>query len=273
MSRILTHLDDVGSSAGSVIAWKALREAGTIRSASLMVPCPYYPMARDDWHSAPDQCMGVHITLTSEWSSYRWRPLIGGTGGLVDDEGYMHRRPDAVIANADPSAVADEIEAQIGRALADGIRPTHLDAHMGTALFPPFVWTLIEAGRRHAIPVLACHDLSPLTGNVRIEGLDHGFISEVTAEVAACGWPVFDRFVIGFCPDEVGFEDYMNGLLDGAAPGLNYYALHADTAEGMEHFAPHHKAPRARELAYYSDPASRALFEARGADVLNWKEL
>lgn len=36
--RLLAHLDDVGSTAGSVVAWRALRDAGVVRSASVMVP-------------------------------------------------------------------------------------------------------------------------------------------------------------------------------------------------------------------------------------------
>ena len=75
--KVLAHLDDVGSSHGSVVAWQALRTAGVVRSASVMVPCPWHPLARDDWQDDPDQDMGVHITLTSEWSAYRWRPLTG----------------------------------------------------------------------------------------------------------------------------------------------------------------------------------------------------
>ena len=162
--RVLAHLDDVGATPGSVEAWAALVAAGVVRSASLMVPCPWYPMAREACLAAPGQDMGVHVTLTSEWSAYRWRPLIGPVGGLVDDEGFLHRRPEDVLRAADPSAVADEIAAQVERAVTDGIHPTHLDAHMGTALLPPFVWALIEAGRRHGIPALVCRDLGPLVG-------------------------------------------------------------------------------------------------------------
>lgn len=271
--RVLAHLDDVGSSQGSVEAWRALRAAGVVRSASLMVPCPWYPLARDNWHTDPAQDMGVHITLTSEWSAYRWRPLIGQAGGLVDGEGFMHRRPGDVLAQADPSAVADEMEAQIARALADGIRPTHLDAHMGTALLDPFVWTLIEAGKRHGIPVLACRDLSPLIRDVQVTDFDPGYVSEVTAEVARQGWPVFDRFIIGFCPDDMTMEAFLNRLLSEAGDGLIYYGMHADTALGMDAFAPHHTAPRRKEYELFRDPASADLFGAAGAEVVTWHDL
>lgn len=270
--RVLPHVDDVGVSPGSVIAWAALRRAGVVRSASVMVPCAWYPMARDDVLAEPDQDMGVHVTLTAEWSCYRWRPLIGARGGLVDGDGYMHRRPEAVLAEADPSAVVDEIEAQIQRVLADGIRPTHLDAHMGTALLPPFVWALIGAGRRHGIPVLCARDMGPLVDIVKLPGFDAGYLREVEAEVAAEGWPVFDRFLIAFCPDGVEAADHYTRLVSEGAPGgLNYLAMHADTGEGLQHFAPHHQTPRRKEYALFSETGSKAVFG--GAEIVDWRDL
>ena len=271
--KVLAHLDDVGSSHGSVVAWQALRTAGVVRSASVMVPCPWYPLARDDWQDDPDQDMGVHITLTSEWSAYRWRPLTGLSGGLTDDEGFMHRRPNGVLTSADPQAVADEMAAQIERVLSDGCKPTHLDAHMGTALLPPFVWSLIDAGKRYGIPVLACRDLTPLISDVGLSGIDPGFVGEVLAEVENQGWPVFDQFMIGFCPVDTAIEDHVAGLLSGARGDMIYYGLHADTAEGMEKFSPQHKTPRRKEYEFFSDPTSANIFTAAGAETLNWIEV
>ena len=271
--KILAHLDDVGSSHGSVVAWQALRAAGVVRSASVMVPCPWYPLARDHWQDDPDQDMGVHITLTSEWSAYRWRPLTGLSGRLTDDDGFMHHRPHGVLKNADPQAVADEMAAQIDRVLADGCKPTHLDAHMGTALLPPFVWSLIDAGKRYGIPVLACRDLSPLIRDVGLSGIDPGFVSEVLTEVEIQGWPVFDQFVIGFCPDDATIEDHVAGLLSEASGEMAYYGLHADAAEGMENFAPHHKNPRVKEYEFFSNPASVDVFNAAGAKTVTWADV
>ena len=271
--KVLAHLDDVGSSHGSVVAWKGLRAAGVVRSASVMVPCPWYPLARDDWQDEPDQDMGVHITLTSEWSTYRWRPLTGLSGGLTDDEGFMHRRPHGVLASADPEAVADEIAAQIERVLSDGCKPTHLDAHMGTALLPPFVWKLIDTGKYYDVPVLACRDLSPLIRDVGLSKIDAGFVAEVLAEVENQNWPIFDRFLIGFCQDDMAIEDHVAGLLSEADVGLAYYGLHADTAQEIEAFAPQHKNPRRKEYDFFNCPTSANVFAAAGAKTVTWADV
>lgn len=269
--RILPHLDDVGVTAGSVMAWRALRRAGVVLTGSVMLPCPYYPMARQDWQDTPDQDLGIHITLTSEWSAYRWRPLMGARGGLVDNEGFLHRRPEAVLAHADPMAVADEIEAQIDRALADGLQPSHLDAHMGVALLPPFVEALVEAGKRHGIPVLACRDMAPLIKAVRLQGVDTGYLRALTEEAKLQGWPVFDRFLIGFCPETETAERYFSTMIAEAGPGLHFLAMHADEASEMAAFAPHQQAARHKEFALFGEASSRKVFG--DAEIVSWRAL
>lgn len=271
MKRVLAHLDDVGASRGSVEAWAALRRAGVVRSASTMVPCPWYPAARDQWREDPGQDLGVHITLTSEWSAYRWRPMIGPLGGLTDDEGFFHRRPEMVQAAADPGAVADEIAAQIERVLADGIRPTHLDAHMGTAFCRPFLPKLIEAARRYAIPLLATRDLGDLIRDLGTGPADMGYPREVIEELEAQGWPVLDRFLIAFCPDDREAADHYRDLIAAAPEGSHFLALHANAPDDGPAFAPHHVAPRRKEYELFSDPASRAVFGA--AQVITFADL
>ncbi len=271
--QILAHLDDVGVSRGSVVAWKALRAAGVVTSASVMVPCPWYRDAVEDWHSAPDQDLGIHITLTSEWSAYRWRPLIGPVAGLTDEEGCFHRQPDAVARHADPAAVTDEIAAQIERALADGIRPTHLDAHMGTAFLEPFAGALVEAASRYGIPVLVCRDLAPLASLLPLPGTDAGYIKEIAQELEARGNPVFDKFLIEFCPDDRDIGDHIGAMLDDAGPGFHWLALHANAPDDTEGFAPHMVAPRRKEFELFSDPASGEIFAARDSVTRDWRDL
>lgn len=271
--KLLPHLDDVGMSAGSVDAWSALTNAGIVRSASVMVPCPFYPMARDQWRENPERDTGVHITLTSEWSKYRWRPLTGRSGGLVDAEGFFHRRPEQVLAHADPIAVADEMAAQIDRVLADGLRPTHIDAHMGTALLDPFIWSLMDLGKTYDLPVLVCRDLSTLLSQVIHPGFDLEYLSEVVQEAMVQKWPVFDHFMIGFCPDDQPMQNHLESLLKQSSGELVFYALHADTAIGMDRFAPHHAKPRRKEFELFSTVESSKTFAERQIELVTWRDL
>lgn len=267
----LPHLDDVGATAGSVVAWKALRAAGTVTSASVMVPCPYYPMAVEDFHTDPEQDLGIHITLTSEWSRYRWRPLIGNRGGLCDADGFFHKRPQDVLAHADPQAVEDEMEAQIERALQDGIRLTHIDAHMGTAFLNPFMEGLWRLAERFKLALPFCRDSAALFKAVRAEDADLGLYRELTAQAVSNGGVVFDTFQIGFKPEGVPAETFFNAMVEQAPSGLHWLALHANAPDDTAHFAPHMVWPRTAEHALFSAPESRKIFG--GCTLVNWHAL
>ncbi|EKF18603.1 ChbG/HpnK family deacetylase [Nitratireductor pacificus] len=267
----LPHLDDVGATAGSVTAWKALRAAGTVTSASAMVPCPYYPMAVEDHRENPGQDMGVHVTLTSEWNRYRWRPLSGKAGGLVDDEGFFHRRPQEVLKSADPNAVEDEIAAQVERAIADGLNPTHLDAHMGTAYLPGFMERLWAVASRHGIPVPFFRNAGQLFDAVRVLPADDGLHREYLAEASRRGDPIFDDFMIGFTPEGEPAGAFFACRIAAAGPGRHWLALHANAPDDTATFAPHMVWPRTQEHALFSGVAGAELFA--GSSVINWHDL
>ena len=111
-------------------AIKAL-ETGLVNSASIMVPCPWFPEIAAYARQYPGADLGLHLTLTSEWISYRWRPLLG-LSSLVDSRGYLTATETEAATRMDPRQAEAEIRAQIARARAVGIHPTHLDSHMGT---------------------------------------------------------------------------------------------------------------------------------------------
>src|ERR1700685_4158842 len=127
---IVVHADDLGETHSvNAAAIKAL-QGGTINSASLMVPCPWFPEIADYAKSHPDVDFGLHLTLTSERVYYRWGPVapLDKVPSLVDRGGYLHHDWDH-NERADPRDVEVELRAQIERALAMEVRPTHLDSH------------------------------------------------------------------------------------------------------------------------------------------------
>ena len=71
---IIVHADDLGETHSvNAAAVKAL-QGGTVNSASLMVPCPWFPEIADYAKAHPDIDFGLHLTLTSERVYYRWVP-------------------------------------------------------------------------------------------------------------------------------------------------------------------------------------------------------
>ena len=73
---LILHADDIGMCHATLPAMRELAESGSLSSASVMVPCPWFPEVARYCRANPTLDMGVHLTLTSEWPGYRpWMPV------------------------------------------------------------------------------------------------------------------------------------------------------------------------------------------------------
>src|SRR3954471_8186074 len=127
---IIVHADDLGEThAVNAAAIKAL-EGGTVNSASLMVPCPWFPEIADYAKSHPSADFGLHLTITSERVYSRWGSVAPAdkVPSLLDENGYFHHDWEN-NPHIQAKEVEIELRAQVERALAMGVRPTHLDSH------------------------------------------------------------------------------------------------------------------------------------------------
>jgi hypothetical protein len=133
---LVLHADDLGMARSVNRATLEALEKGWITSASILVPCPWFPDAARWARAHPDADLGIHLALNSEWTGYRWGPLSGAAAvpSLVDTEGYLPLVETTVAQQAKPAEAERELRAQIDRAKAAGVRLSHLDSHMG-ALF------------------------------------------------------------------------------------------------------------------------------------------
>jgi hypothetical protein len=123
---LIIKCDDLGSSDPANDAIERAMREGIATSATLMVPAP---SARAAAERCRDLDVGVHLTLTSEYPTYRWRSLTGAPS-LHDADGYLPRTTNEVWAHAELTDVEREWRAQIEQALEWGVEVTHLDSHM-----------------------------------------------------------------------------------------------------------------------------------------------
>ncbi|MAT43366.1 MAG: hypothetical protein CL609_13590 [Anaerolineaceae bacterium] len=153
---VIIHADDIGMCQASVEAYADLFACGGITSGAVMVPCSWFPAAAALQTRFPKADLGVHLTLTSEWRSYRWGAIStrDPKSGLLDDLGYFPATSQQVQTNADPGYVFTEMAAQVNRAIQAGINPTHIDTHMGTVAHPKFMLDYLHLAVQNRIPAM-----------------------------------------------------------------------------------------------------------------------
>jgi len=159
---LIIHADDLGLSHGTNSAVISAFNKGGITSGSIMVPCPWFPEIASFAKTNPKADIGIHLTLTSEWENYKFGPVTSAdlVPSLQNKQGYFYPTVETFGANANPAEVEKELRAQIERAMAFGIHPTHFDNHMGSVMVnPAFYQILLKLGHEYRVPVLVPKDM------------------------------------------------------------------------------------------------------------------
>lgn len=128
---LIINADDFGLCSASNRAVMELFESGYLKSSTIMMPCKGAEEAARFAAEHPEYAIGVHLTTTSEWDNYKWKPLTDGKT-LVDENGWMWRSTEAFSKHADLKETRAELQAQLDKALSYGMKPSHLDNHMGS---------------------------------------------------------------------------------------------------------------------------------------------
>ncbi len=155
---LIIHADDLAVAHSEDAASFDALDQHAITSASIMVPCPWLSEVADYAKAHPDADLGLHLTLTSEWKTYRWGPVESKekVPSLLDPSGYLWPDTPQAVGTLKADEAEREIRAQIERANALGIHPTHLDSHMGALFSRPDLFAVyVKVAREYKLPFLA----------------------------------------------------------------------------------------------------------------------
>jgi predicted glycoside hydrolase/deacetylase ChbG (UPF0249 family) len=101
---LIINGDDCGMCHTANLATIECLEKGLMTSATLMVPCPWFPEMVSYAKTHPEKDFGLHLTQTSEWRIYRWGPVASRSEvpGLIDPDGYLWQAVQQVYAKGTP---------------------------------------------------------------------------------------------------------------------------------------------------------------------------
>jgi predicted glycoside hydrolase/deacetylase ChbG (UPF0249 family) len=262
---LIIHADDLAVSHSQDRASFIALDSHAATAASIMVPCPWLTEVAGYAHSHPDADLGLHLTLTSEWASYRWGPVASRNEvpGLLGPDGNLWPDVLPVTRHATAAEVEKEIRAQIERALKVGIHPTHLDSHMGTLFTPAFFPAYIKAAREYHLPFLASRTQAAPPALLNL--LKENDILPDSIVMATGGKPET-------------WASYYAGLVGALKPGLTEMIVHLayDDAE-MQAVTVNHpdygSAWRQRDFDVITSPSFQEALRDHGVTLIGWKTI
>ena len=244
---LIVNADDLGRTPGINAGVFAAHDNGIVTSATLMVAHPAAEEAAAELPRHPGLGVGLHVSLT------------GGTPvlppervpSLVDSEGRLPRRPDALAAAA-PAEIAAEVEAQLDRfRRLTGCLPTHLDSHHHAHRLPAVCDALAAVARREDLPV---RNASP----------------ETAERLRRAGLRTPDAFVDGFYGAGATLDSLL-AILAALGPVITELMCHPGTADDQALRRDSTYADdRERELAVLTDPAARRALAAHGVALTHF---
>jgi len=264
---LIVHADDLAVAHSVDIASFDALNKNAVTSASIMVPCAWLTEVASYAKDHPEADLGLHLTLTSEWKTYRWGPMDSKdkVPSLLDSAGYLWPESPTAASHIKPEEAEREIRTQIEHAIAVGIHPTHLDSHMGTLFNTPELFAVFaRVAHDYHLPFLA----------LKLPGELSKLLSLLSDKDV-----VVDSFIMANPSVQVGeWKDFYVSAVKNLKPGLTEMIVHLghDDAELQAVTLDHPdfgSAWRQRDFDVVSSPEFKKAIEENHVILVKWKDL
>ncbi len=244
---------------------RGLKE-GVFTSSTILVTCPWFEEAAEFARNNPAADLGVHLTLTAEWDSYKWGPVLGrrAVPSLVDERGYLWQTVAQVYEHARLDQAEAELREQIEKALAAGVDATHLDSHMGTLqLRADYHEIYARLAAEYRLPIR-------LASRRRLGSEGMGAILD---QLDAAGVVTPDHLVF-YGPSSVDqTEFYWTNLLRTLKPGVTEILCHPALARDELKSCARDAMQREADFRYFTSDTTRKLIKNEGVEMVGFRKL
>ncbi len=264
---LIVNCDDVGNSHAANSAVIDAMTNGLVTSATIMVPCPWFPEIAAYAKANPNADFGLHLTHTAEWKGYKWGPVASKSDvpGLVDAQGYLYPDIFQVYKTATPEQAYIEAKAQIKKALAAGIDVTHLDSHMGALQYNE---AYFQVYRRLANEF----NLPIRMGSQEILAAQGG--GHQRGQLDADGVIYPDYLIHGGRNKGETIQDYWKRMLSNLKPGVTELYIHAAQAgDEIKHITNSWQERNGEYELFTRDPEIRRLLESQNVNRIGFRAL
>ncbi len=272
---VILHASGAGLCYESNTAVERALSSGAASSGAVMAACPWFEDFAATIAKQPQTDFGLTITLTSELERYRWTAVTtrSDVPGLIDTDGYLRRSVAELVYNTTPQEVARELDAQLSKARAAGLRPTHLTCHQGVVFArSDLAAVYLEAARRHWIPAVVIE----LTPQRLRQFQDEGFPldEEMLQLVANYPLPKIDdiRMVPGGETYEAKRERFLKQLAE-LPPGITQFVSRpAVESEALKRITPAWQNAT-WDAQLLADPKVKEALAEGNIVLTNWREI
>ena len=271
---LILHIDDMGFCHAANAASLACLTEGSATCASILVNGPWFQEAVQMAKANPQLDLGVHLTLTAEYPTYRWPALSSRDPetGLLDADGYLWATREDAVRKVSVAAAEGEMRAQIDGALAAGIDVTHIDTHMGSVVHPKFLGSYLRLAHEYGVPAFL-----PRITRDRLQGLGEGDMADEFLQVLAMidtdQVPTLDDIIIETLVPKTSKHDFYRDLIKGVQPGLTHLLFHPAVAGAeLEAIADTH-ASRHADYEAFLDRSLRDFAESLGIHLVGYRDL
>jgi chitin disaccharide deacetylase len=270
---LMVHADDAGMCHSVNLATSEALLSSSVQSASIMVPCPWFSEIADLARRRPDLDLGLHLTLTSEWRHYRWRPVAppDKVKGLLDSEGYLWRDVISAAGRATPAEVEIELRAQLDRARQFGVQFTHVDSHMGTLFARPDFFEVYTKVAREARVVCM---LPRPTPEAAAELAEYPITADMLNAKERDGFVLLDRLITGVPGSTVeARKQSYRALLRNLKPGVTKLIVHLAKDDPEIRAVTNAWQQRWADFLFWTSSEAKALMKELDIQPVTYREL